>query len=85
MGENALTAVKEKNIKDYLMENDELIYKTKYLVGQFKEELLGRTNSEQSENPSPVCMLHLLEIENYNLREIVSELEEIQKTLKPNN
>lgn len=85
MEEKLANMPEPKNIKNYLMENDEMIYNIKYLVEKIKEDLLGGLREEKAENPSPTCMIHLLEIENCNLKTIINYLDEICITLKPNN
>lgn len=85
MEERVCELKKEKTVNTFLMENDEMIYKTKYLIEQIKGNILGNDEAISAENPSPTCLMHVLEIQNYNLRNILDNLEIIMKTLKPNN
>lgn len=74
---------REKTVNNYLKENHELILNIRNIAQGMENEIFGSKENE-CDNPSPECLLHVLEIQNYNLRNIIDILERIKKTITAN-
>ena len=75
--------IKEKTVNNYMQENHELISKIRYIAKGIESEIFCSKENE-CDNPSPSCLMHALEIQNYNLRETIDTLEKIIKTIRAN-
>ena len=75
--------IREKTVNNYMKENDELIFKIRYIAKKIENEIFC-SNENECDNPSPSCLMHALEIQNYNLRETIDILEKIENTITAN-
>ena len=77
--EGKMTCVSEqpKSINDFLNENTEIILRINGIVGYLRTNILGGDLVDE-EQPSPTCMLELLDIQNHNLKIILENLEQIK-------
>lgn len=75
--------IREKTVNNYIKENHELISKIRYIAKGIESEIFC-SNENECDNPSPSCLMHALEIQNYNLRETIDVLERIKNTITAN-
>lgn len=75
--------IREKTVNNYIKENHELICSIRYIAKGIESEIFCSKENE-CDNPSPSCLLHALEIQNYNLKETVEILGRIKKTITAN-
>ena len=66
-----------KSINDFLNENTEIILRINGIVGYLKANISGGDLADEGQ-PSPTCMLELLDIQNHNLKTILENLEHIK-------
>lgn len=75
--------IREKTVNNYIKENHDLISKIRYIAKGIESEIFC-SNENECDNPSPSCLMHALEIQNYNLRETIDILEKIKNTITAN-
>ena len=73
-------SIQPKSINDFLNENIEIILNINEIVGYIKINILGGDLVDEKQ-PSPTCMMEMLDIQNYNLKMILGNLEQVKTML----
>ena len=71
MSETVCEVKRETTINGFLKENNEMILEIRRLSEGIKSNIYGSDNVNRAENPDATCMMQVLEIQNYNLRQVM--------------
>ena len=74
-----------KTVNDFMKENNEMILNVRYLTEEIKNNIFGCSGEKREDNQNPTCMMQALDMQNYNLRRTLEDLNFIIRTLRPNN
>ncbi len=82
MSETVCEAKRETTVNGLLKENNEMILEIKRLSEFIKNNIYGNGDVKSAENPDVTCMMQALEIQNYNLRQAMEDLNIVLRTLQ---